>query len=262
MKITVLSENTSCREDCGAEHGLSLLVQTGGVTVLFDTGQSGLFARNARTLGVELEEVTHAVVSHGHYDHGGGVAAFLELNSHAPVWLSQYAFEPHYNGAEKYIGLDGALAHSGRVRPLSAPVELCRGVSLMPWGDRPTRFPVDSFGLGVMEGSTVVPDDFRHEIYMLVEENGRRILLSGCSHRGVVNIVSRFMPDVLVGGFHFMKLDPAADGGRLREQASLLCEGATQYYTCHCTGGEQYEFLRPLMGERLHRLSAGMSVVI
>ena len=84
MKVTVLSENTSA---CGlpSEHGLSLYVETNGRKLLFDTGQGDLFARNAEVLGVDLSAVGLAVISHGHYDHGGGLKTFLSLNDSAPV---------------------------------------------------------------------------------------------------------------------------------------------------------------------------------
>ncbi len=105
MKITALIENTSAR-GLPTEHGLSLFVETAEHKFLFDMGQTDLFARNAETLGIALSKVDFAVLSHGHYDHGGGLNTFLALNDHAPVYMSRYAFEPHYNGTEKNIGLD------------------------------------------------------------------------------------------------------------------------------------------------------------
>ena len=109
MRITVLLENTAASSDMEVEHGLSLFIETGTKTILFDMGQTDLFARNAGKLGCDLSRVDAAVLSHGHYDHGGGLERFLEINSHAPVYLSPYAFEPHYNGSDKYIGLDTAI---------------------------------------------------------------------------------------------------------------------------------------------------------
>ena len=114
MKITALVENIPAH-GLPAEHGLSLFVETNGIRFLFDMGQTDLFARNAEALGIDLDTADFAVLSHGHYDHGGGLETFLSLNSHAPVYLSRYAFEPHYNGTEKYIGLDPEVVGSGKM---------------------------------------------------------------------------------------------------------------------------------------------------
>ena len=82
MKVTVLIENTACREDLAAEHGLSLLIETSTSTILFDAGQTGAFADNAKKLGIDLNTVDFCILSHGHYDHGGGLKRFLEENDH------------------------------------------------------------------------------------------------------------------------------------------------------------------------------------
>ena len=101
MKIVTLLENTACREDLTAEHGLSLYIETGAHKILFDAGQTGAFADNAEKLGVDLGKAEFAVLSHGHNDHGGGLGRFLEINETAKIYVNQYAFEPHYNASEK-----------------------------------------------------------------------------------------------------------------------------------------------------------------
>lgn len=256
MRITVLTENTSA---CGlpAEHGLSLYIEAAGKKLLFDTGQSTLFAENAARLGVDLSTVELCVLSHGHYDHGGGLSKFLELNKTAPVYMSRYAFEPHYNG-EKYIGLDQALMQSGRIVFTDGVTEIAGGMTLYACGDLNTVVPVDTGGLDTERDGVRTPEDFRHEHYLLIEEDGKRILLSGCSHKGVVNIVDRFRPDVLIGGFHYGKL-PLDE--RLKGYAEMLNGYDTDYYTCHCTGVEQYGFMRRYM-KRLNYLSAGDRIVL
>lgn len=109
MKITCLIENTTHFDTVECEHGLSLFIEYNGLKILFDMGQTELFYENAQKLGISLSDVDFAVLSHGHCDHGGGLKKFLEINKAAPVYLSRYAFEPHYNGTEKYIGLDVSL---------------------------------------------------------------------------------------------------------------------------------------------------------
>lgn len=118
MTITSLVENTS-REDFPVEHGLSLHIRLeDGRQILFDMGQGNLFARNAEHLGLRLSKVDMAIVSHGHYDHGGGLGTFLEINRHAPVYLNNHAFEPHYSLRDKglaYIGLNPKLKGNERL---------------------------------------------------------------------------------------------------------------------------------------------------
>ena len=95
MKITVLTENTACRESLACEHGLSLYIETGCHKILFDAGQSGAFADNAEALGIDLSAVDFAVLSHGHYDHGNGLVRFLEINGTAPIYLRRDTFGFH-----------------------------------------------------------------------------------------------------------------------------------------------------------------------
>ena len=130
MKVVSLLENTSTRSDMRTEHGLSLYIETGKHKILFDMGQSDAFAANADTLGVDLRAVGLAVLSHGHYDHGGGLAAFLERNSSAPVYLSRYAFEPHYHGEGRYIGLNPALRGSAQLHFTEGETRLGEGLTL------------------------------------------------------------------------------------------------------------------------------------
>ncbi|MBR6791111.1 MAG: MBL fold metallo-hydrolase, partial [Oscillospiraceae bacterium] len=103
-----------------------------------------------------------------------------------------------------------------------------------------------------------VPEDFRHEIYLTVREGEKTFLFSGCSHRGILNIARQFRPDVLVGGFHYSKLDPdGAGAARLTAAAEELLSHSCSYYTCHCTGEAQFRFMKKTMGGRLRYLSAG-----
>ena len=260
MKITVLMENTALSPEFTAEHGLSLFVETEGVRFLFDAGQSGAFADNAKKLGVELKTADFAVLSHGHYDHGGGMLRFLELSRRAKIYVNQNAFGVHRNAAGRYIGLDPALEERGRLIRTGDEYAIGPGLTLFSCNELPRPVPTDPGGLTEQVGEFLLPDEFRHEHYLLAEEKGKRIVLSGCSHKGILNILHWFRPDVLVGGFHFKDLDP--DGPQLRRYGEALAAYDTVFYTGHCTGQAQFDALKPILGERLHRLCTGMTLEV
>lgn len=256
MRLVCLAENTACSDCIGAEHGLSLYVECCGRKLLFDMGQSDLFLRNAKALGIDLSKVDIAVLSHGHYDHGGGLSAFLAVNDTAPIYLCRHAFDAHWHGREKYIGLDAALKGHPRLHMTDGETVLGTGITLCRCEDSRLVYPIDPAGLSMEEKGCLIPEDFRHEQYLLLEKNGKRILISGCSHRGILNIMHRFAPDILIGGFHYSKLDP---GDRLAAHARELARYDTDYYTCHCTGERQYAFMKAYL-PRLSYLAGGAVV--
>lgn len=256
MRIVTLIENTAARSDLAAEHGLSLYIETERHRILFDAGQSDAFAANAEKIGIDLKQVDFAILSHGHYDHGGGMRRFLELNSSAPIYLSCHAFEPHYNASGKYIGLDSGLNASERLAFAENSLQIAEGITLYTAID--CICPIEPYGLEMGQGSDRCPEDFRHELYLMIEEKGRKICVSGCSHRGIVNIVSYFRPDVLIGGFHFKPIAP--DSEELKTAGQALAKFPTNYYTGHCTGEHQTAVLQRHLGARLHCLSTGLDI--
>lgn len=256
MKITVLAENVSEKSNVASEHGLSLYIESGEKRILFDMGQSEIFSENAKVLGVDLSLVDFAVISHGHYDHGTGLARFLELNKTASVYINKDAFVPHFNGTEKYIGLDISVSGNERIVFTNSEISICKDVTLYPAvEDITNKFSSSDFFS--CENGNFIPEDFHHEQYLMIEEKGKRVLFSGCSHRGITNIAKKFRPDVLIGGFHLSKFS----NGELFEYASFLDKFHTDYYTCHCTGQEQYRFLKSRM-KSINYLSCGQTLIL
>lgn len=263
MRITVLAENTVCRQELTPEHGLSLYIEVGRHKILFDMGQSALFLSHAQRLGVDISAVDIAILSHGHYDHGGGLAAFLSANKHARVYFNENAFAPHYRKDGSYIGLDVSLQNHDRLIPVGECCKIDDRLSLFACNKREKPYGLDTAGLGMEQNGAIVPEDFRHEQYLQVTEGERKILISGCSHKGILNVVDWFAPDVLIGGFHLNKYDTSGAGrAALDRVAQQLLQSNTRYYTCHCTGVEQYDYLKAQMGHRLEYLSCGAVIDI
>lgn len=257
MKLTVLMENTTCDTSLACEHGLSLYIEAGGQRILFDAGQTGAFADNAEKMGIDLSQVDVCILSHGHYDHGGGLKRFLEINDHAKVYVSRHAFGDYYNAEEKFIGLDWELLNAEQITFVGDNLTLSDTLSLHTCPNFPQVYFTDACGMQVKRRDQLEVDDFRHEMYLLIRKGERRIIVSGCSHRGVMNLKTWFAPDVFIGGFHLMKLDPVKEAARLKFTAMELLKQETVYYTGHCTGDAQYDALKAHMGERLHRLTTG-----
>lgn len=264
MKITVLCENTAADAHFLCEHGLSLYIETDSHKLLFDMGQTDVFFHNAKIMNLSLADVDYAVLSHGHYDHGGGLSCFFEQNKTAPVFLSRHAFGDYYNAQGKYIGLDKTLQRIDRMIPTDECTPINNTFTLFSCNALSRPCPASAFGLTERHDDQLTEDRFLHEQYLLIHENGKRVLVSGCSHKGIQNIVRWFRPDVLIGGFHQMKVDCDQEQGKneLKALADDLMKSDTDFYTCHCTGQPQYDLLKTHMQNRLHYLSAGSAIII
>lgn len=264
MNINVLAENSTASQPFECEHGLSLYVKTDADTFLFDFGQTDLFQRNAHRAGLSLADVDFAVLSHGHYDHGGGLETFFSANDHAPVFLSRHAFGHYFNASGKYIGLDPQTQRIDRMVATDECHTIRKGISLFSCNLLTRKVPAATCGLTMADASQQVPDLFLHEQYLCLTEGGKRYLFSGCSHKGILNIIHWFEPDVFIGGFHLMHANPETAQGRtlLYETAQALLKYPTEYYTGHCTGAAAYDYLRVCMKDKLHQISAGMCLTL
>lgn len=277
LQITTLVENSRSPDDpqLVAEWGLSQCVEVGGRRLLFDTGASGAFARNATRLGVDVAAVDAAVLSHHHYDHGGGLRRFLELNDHAPIYLGAApAGAPTarlFGVVRRYIGLDQALLarHAHRFHVLHERTEVLPGVLVLPRIVARHPRPSGNRILFVRTEHGLRPDDFRHEVVVALRERDTLAVLTGCSHNGLLNMVETVKTEfpglpvaAVVGGFHLVGLPPfngmsdaepvVAGMGR---QVLELGVGTT--WTGHCTGTRAFEVLRGAMGERVQALHTG-----
>ena len=269
MIIKVLVENTSDIQSLASEHGLSLYIETQAHKLLFDTGASPIFAENAIKMGVDLAAIDIAILSHGHYDHGGGIKTFLAQNKTAKIYLHKDAFKNHYAhsifGQQKYVGLAQDLFPNPRFVFNEDGLVIDEELELFSHIDG-NRFPPSGNQDLYMEANgDLVQDDFSHEQNLIITENGNALLVAGCAHRGIVNIVEQFhinkkkMPDIVIGGFHLY------NGAAQKDESSqvvtgigeALAETKAQYFTGHCTGLKSYGQLKGILGEKLGYVSTG-----
>lgn len=129
MKIITLMENTCGAEGVLFEHGLSLYIETKKHKLLMDTGSSDGFLKNAEILGIDLTAVDTVFLSHGHYDHSGGILAFSELNPSASIYMQELAGGDYYHG-ERYIGIDKKILTLPQIKLLQGNCKLDEELSL------------------------------------------------------------------------------------------------------------------------------------
>jgi len=241
MMITCLIEDTGPLK---AEHGLSLHINK---NLLFDMGQSNSFIENAQKLKIDISRIKYALISHGHYDHGGGLPYFLKENKIAKIYVGDSAFSRRYandNGSWRYIGLDESLKDNPRIKKLKKDTKITRDCKILTNIQKFFPTPEGNNKLYKMSGDRLVLDDFRDEIILVIERADGLIVLTGCSHRGILNIIEnvkrRYNKPIkaLIGGFHI----------KAKEAKGLLekFEEIEEIYTGHCTSKKAYKILERL----------------
>ena len=262
-------EDSAGRADVTAEHGLSLWIETASHRILADTGASDATWGNAAALGVDPTEADILFLSHGHYDHTGGLRGLCRRGFSGEIYLHRDALGAFYHG-EKYIGTDPAAADLPRLHFLRGDAEIDTGLSVFSGVTGRRMWPEGNRELTELRGGRRVQDPFAHEQYLVIREGGRRVLVSGCAHNGILNILDAFRekyggcPDAVLSGFHMMKKTPLTDADRemIRAAARELSGLPCVFYTGHCTGDAAFDLMREILGGRLIRLRAGDTLTV
>ena len=277
MRISVLVDDVSSNAEFESEHGLSFFLEEGGKSRLFDVGASALFSRNARRLGLDISDVSALILSHGHRDHTGGLATFFHENAQALVYATPSAFRSYYalrpSGVYEDIGTpkyDEDPRYSSRLRLTSGATTLDSDALL--FSDVSTRELTSDANKTLFErnekedGASYRNDRFLHEQNLLVtSRSGKKILVVGCAHRGIVNIMNRCVeilgkaPDVAIGGFHLMipSQNATISNDSLDKIAARLADWKTRYYAGHCVGQAAFERVRSRLGDQISSFGAG-----
>lgn len=275
MKIINLIENTEGREGCAAAHGLSFYVETKKHKLLVDLGPSEETLQNAKVLGIDLAAVDTVILSHGHYDHSGGILPFTGINDKALIYMQDTATDAYYaddgeNAPERYryIGIDPEIAKLPQVRLLQGDTSIDDELELITIKKRSHELPFTNKRLLIRTKEGFKRDDFVHEHFLVIRQEGKTVLMSGCAHNGILSILDAYVekygeaPDLVVSGFHLMKKTDyrAEEIKEIEDIARELKNYPTQYVTCHCTGTVAFEVMKNILGEQLEYVHSGEEV--
>jgi 7,8-dihydropterin-6-yl-methyl-4-(beta-D-ribofuranosyl)aminobenzene 5'-phosphate synthase len=249
VRISTLSENTAGMGDFLAEWGLSILVETDEVNILFDTGKSISASHNADTLGVDLGRIDKIVLSHGHFDHTGGLSQVLrkmrkkvEVIAHPDIWGAKYY--RRQGEKDRYIGipfLGQELKSLGAIFNLTTkPLKISDNI--MTTGEVPmvTDFEEIDPNLFVKEDANFKPDKLLDDMALIINTEPGLIVILGCAHRGIINTLYHAQQltgvkqiNMVLGGCHLID----ANDERIRLTIATLRElGVQRIGVSHCTG--------------------------
>jgi len=273
IKITTLSENTAGAGALG-EWGLSMLVEADGQKILFDTGGGLTAVPNAETMRVDLTVIDRIVLSHGHYDHTGGLLNVLrkaggkEIIAHPDIWARKYGSLD--NTPKRYVGIPfirEALEVMGTTFNLSRePVKLSEHV--MTTGEIPmvNDYEIVEKYLSVMEGDEMKQDPIDDDLALIIDTEFGLVIILGCAHHGIVNtlkhakkVTGKELIYAAIGGTHLVH----ASKERLEKTAAALKEMGVQYLgVSHCTGFNASAYLAGEFGDRFFQNNAGTRLTL
>lgn len=267
MKLTVLVDNATIIDRYFlAEPAVSYLLEDGGARILLDTGYSDVFLKNARSMGIDLSHVTDIVLSHGHNDHTGGLAAYFAAFPQTRVRLAACpgVFAPRRDDAGLSIGsplTQEAVRARAEVRLSDEPVRLSEHVTFLGRIPRRTDFEART-PIGVrLDGGQWTGDLLLDDSALALETAQGLFLLLGCSHSGVCNIILQaqaLFPGVpvrgLLGGMHLMRRNAQAE----KTVEFLRTLPLTALYPSHCTAFA----VRAQMAQTLPVRDVGVSMTL
>ena len=271
--ITTLVEDTASGTGLSGEHGLSFWIEYGDQRVLFDTGQTGLLLRNAKLLGADVAKAYAIVLSHGHYDHTGGLGAVLDIAPRATVYMHPAAIQPKFGrkGAEtRAIGMSDstrqvvrAHAQDERVVWTEEPAKVMPGLFVTGRIPRNTDFE-DVGGAFYVDEDCEEADTLSDDQAIFFDTSRGLVVLLGCSHAGVVNTLDYIVElsggkqiGSVVGGMHLLN----ASQDRIEQTVNAFSKYNVQHIgLAHCTGADAAQEISDALPGRCFVCSTGSRI--
>jgi 7,8-dihydropterin-6-yl-methyl-4-(beta-D-ribofuranosyl)aminobenzene 5'-phosphate synthase len=275
-QITTLSENTASRgTGVLAEWGLSILVETDGHKIIFDTGGSFSTASNVVEMGINLSRVDKIIFSHGHMDHTGGLLPLLklirkpvEIIAHPDIWDNKYVKSP--GEQERYIGIpfrrEAAEGLGAHFKLTAEPVWLSE--SIVTSGEIPmiTDYETIDSVLYIKENDNFKPDPLRDDLALFIKSPQGLIVILGCAHRGIINTLKHAQNITgvepiyaVIGGTHLMSASPQRMDLTI---AALRNMGIQKLGVSHCTGMAASAILAQAFRDKFFFNNAGTSLTL
>lgn len=267
FEITILVDNNTEKPGLKTEHGFSCYCRTESSGFVFDTGQTCAVLENASKLGVNLSQAESVVISHGHYDHTGGLAEVLNSSPGARLFLHPGAMEKKYRplkqGGSKYLGTNCDVLEaiqSAAATFVTAPVQIAEGVFITGPVPRTNNFE-DTGGDFYLDEQCLKHDPLIDDMSMYIRTKAGIVILTGCCHSGIVNTaeyVTKLCPQekiiAIIGGLHLLN----ADDDRLTRTLEYIrsLEPAV-VAPCHCTGEKATSMFKSSLPDSYRPAAAG-----
>lgn len=276
FKITTLIENniSKSEQELYTEHGLSMYIEADGKNILFDTGQTGNFLKNSRKLNIDINKLDSVILSHGHYDHTGGLETLVDNIKH-PIKLTvgDGFFDEKYKltddgKALKYIGnsFNKSFIHSRgiHIEYISTDVfYLSENIMIFTNFNRNSGFETLNEKFFVKRNNILELDDFKDEIVLALKVEKGLFIILGCSHVGVVNILETIAQRTgmniygILGGTHLVD----ADKNKLKKTIEYFQQkNIQQIGVAHCTGEQACEVLKSTFNIKFFNNNTGNTI--
>lgn len=271
---TLIENNIDENKRLINEHGLSLLIEVNNKRFLFDTGQTSCFLSNANNLNIRLDNLDGIILSHGHYDHTGGIIDLLAQNpSVNNLYISKYFFNNKYKRLEdnsyKYNGVPFKkedIEKLADIKLIDANIyKLTQDIYICSNFEMNNEYEKLKDSMLVKTKSDYQIDDFKDEICMAINTDKGLIIIAGCSHRGIVNIITtiknRLNTNIrgVIGGTHLINCS--------KERLSFTIEALKKLNleflaVSHCTGDTNLSILKENFKDKFVLNNTGNTIVI